>query len=412
MDFRESPEHARFRLEVRRWLAKNLPPGWGTPGYRGPDTAAERMRFTRWWQGRLFEGGWSGLAWPKAYGGRELGILEQMIWGEEYARAWAPDLISLGVGISLTGPVLIAKGKAWQREAFLRKILTGEHIWCQGFSEPGAGSDLAALRTRGDVEADAIVVTGQKIWTSFAQYADWCILIVRTDPNAQRKHDGITFLLVDMQTPGIEIRPLKEMTGEDWFNEVFFDRVRVPLENVVGEIGGGWDVIVNALSHERASASPHARLEAELALLRDLARRVPHGRGVAADDPVIRQQLARFTIEVMALRLNAYRNVATIERTGHPGAAGLDPEARLERARSAHQGSRRPDARARRAAAAGRPARRRRRALGARAAVVARRHDLRRHLRGAAQHHRGARAGAAALKRARRIRLPSRGYLI
>ena len=182
MDFRESPEHARFRLEVRSWLEKNLPSGWGTPGYRGPDTAAERMRFTRWWQGRLFEGGWSGLAWPRAYGGRELGILEQMIWGEEYARAWAPDLISLGVGISLTGPVLIAKGKDWQRRAFLRKILTGEHIWCQGFSEPGAGSDLAALRARGEVEADAIVVTGQKIWTSFAQYADWCILIVRTDP--------------------------------------------------------------------------------------------------------------------------------------------------------------------------------------------------------------------------------------
>ena len=223
MDFRESPEHARFRLEVRRWLEKHLPAGWEMPGYRGPDTAAERMRFTRWWQGRLFEGGWSGLAWPKAYGGRELGILEQMIWGEEYARAWAPDLISLGVGIGLTGPVLIAKGKDWQRRAFLRKILTGEQIWCQGFSEPGAGSDLAALRTRGEVEADSIVVTGQKIWTSFAQYADWCILVVRTDPDAERKHDGITFLLVDMQSPGIEIRPLNEMTGEDWFNEVFFD---------------------------------------------------------------------------------------------------------------------------------------------------------------------------------------------
>jgi alkylation response protein AidB-like acyl-CoA dehydrogenase len=322
VDFRESPEQARFRLEVRAWLEKNLPSGWGTPGYRGPDTAAERMRFTRWWQGKLFEGGWAGLAWPRAYGGRELGILEQTIWGEEYARAWAPDLISLGVGISLTGPVLIAKGKDWQREAFLRRILTGEHIWCQGFSEPGAGSDLAALRTRGDVEADAIVVTGQKIWTSFAQYADWCILIVRTDPDAKRKHDGITFLLVDMQSPGIEIRPLKEMTGEDWFNEVFFDRVRVPIENVVGEIGGGWDVVVNTLSHERASASPHARLEAELALLRGLARRTPRGRGVAAEDPVIRQQLARFTIEATALRLNAYRNLATIQRTGHPGPQG------------------------------------------------------------------------------------------
>lgn len=321
MDLRESPEHARFRLEVRGWLAANLPAGW-RPGARGPDTAAQRMRFTRWWQGRLFEGGWAGLAWPRAFGGRELGVREQMIWSEEYARAWGPDLISLGVGISLTGPVLIAKGRPWQREAFLRRILTGEHIWCQGFSEPGAGSDLAALRTRGEVEQDAIVVSGQKIWTSFAQYADWCILVVRTDQGAKRKHDGITFLLVDMQTPGIEIRPLREMTGEDWFNEVFFDRVRVPLENVVGEIGGGWDVILNVLSHERTSASPYARLVAELELLRALARRVPWGSSVAADDPLIRQQLARFTIEATALRLSAWRNVATLERTGVPGPQG------------------------------------------------------------------------------------------
>jgi alkylation response protein AidB-like acyl-CoA dehydrogenase len=322
MDFRESPEHARFRLEVRAWLEANLPPGWGKLAHRGPESAAERMRFTRWWQRRLFDGGWAGLAWPKEHGGRELGLVEQTIWSEEYARAWAPDLISLGVGIALTGPVLMAKGKEWQRRAFLKKILTGEHIWCQGFSEPGAGSDLAALRTRGELEGECIVVTGQKIWTSFAQFADWCILVVRTDPEARRKHDGLTFLLVDMQSPGIEIRPLKEMTGEDWFNEVFFDRVRVPVRNVVGEIGGGWEVVVNTLAHERVSAAPHARLEAQLGLLRELARRTPRGRGVAADDPVVRQQLARFTIEVTALRLNAYRNIASIERTGHPGPQG------------------------------------------------------------------------------------------
>ena len=322
MDFRESPEQARFRLEVRSWLEKNLPSGWGTAGYHGPDTAAERMRFTRWWQGRLFEGGWAGLAWPRAYGGRELGVLEQVIWGEEYARAWAPDLISLGVGISLTGPVLIAKGKDWQRRAFLRKILTGEHIWCQGFSEPGAGSDLAALRTRGEVRGDEIVVTGQKIWTSFARFADWCILVVRTDPEPRRKHDGITFLLVDMKSPGIEIRPLTEMTGEDWFNEVFFDGVRVPLRNAVGAIGGGWEIVVDTLSHERASSAPHARLEAELEVLGRLARRVPRGAGVAAEDPRIRQLLARAAIGVTVLRLNAYRNADTIARRGLPGPMG------------------------------------------------------------------------------------------
>jgi alkylation response protein AidB-like acyl-CoA dehydrogenase len=256
------------------------------------------------------------------YGGRGASILEQLIWSEEYARAWAPNLISISVGPSLTGPVLIQKGRPWQKDRFLKNILTGEEVWCQGFSEPGAGSDLAALRTRGEVVGDEVVVTGQKIWTSFAQFADWCILVVRTDPDAARKHDGITFLLVDMRTPGIEIRPLTEMTGEDWFNEVFFDRVRVPLANVVGEIGRGWDVIVDTLSHERASAAPHARLEAEIELLRRLVRRLPRGGGVAADDPVLRQQLARFSIEITNLRLNAYRNADTIERTGLPGPMG------------------------------------------------------------------------------------------
>jgi alkylation response protein AidB-like acyl-CoA dehydrogenase len=322
MDFRERPEHQRFRREVREWLETHLPDAYRTPGYRGPDTAAERMAFTREWQRTLHEGGWSGLSWPVEFGGRGAGIMEQLIWGEEYARAWGPDLISLGVGISLTGPVLIHKGKPWQKEAFLEKILNGDHIWCQGFSEPGAGSDLAALRTRGEVRGNEIVVNGQKTWTSFARYADWCILVIRTDPEARKKHDGLSFVLLDMATPGIEIRPLKEMTGEDWFNEVFFEDVRIPLDNVVGEVDKGWEIVIDTLSHERVSAAPHARLEAELELLMQLARRVPRGRGVAADDPLIRQELARFVIEVTALRLSAYRNVTTIERTGIPGPQG------------------------------------------------------------------------------------------
>jgi alkylation response protein AidB-like acyl-CoA dehydrogenase len=322
VDFEESGDLRAFRLEVRAWLRRNLPPGFGTPGSRGPEDPEERIAFARRWQRALSDGGWAGLAWPREYGGRGASIMEQLVWGEEYARAWAPDLIMLSVGTSLVGPVLIHKGKPWQRERFLQRILRGEDVWCQGFSEPDAGSDLAALRTRGELRGDEIVVTGQKIWTSFAQWADWCILVVRTDPHAARKHDGLTFVLVDMRTPGIEIRPLTEMTGEDWFNEVFFDGVRVPVENVVGEIHKGWDVVIDTLSHERASAAPHARLEAELALLRELARRVPRGRGVAADDPVVRQLLARYTTEVRTLRLNAYRNAEIIRRTGSPGPQG------------------------------------------------------------------------------------------
>ena len=322
MDFRETPEQVRFRARARDWLAGHVPPEFRRPGYRGPDDPAERLAFCRSWQRTLYEGGWAGLSWPREYGGQGAGAVEQLIWAEEYARAWAPDLITLGVGMGLVGPVLIAKGKDWQRKRFLPRVLSGEDIWCQGFSEPDAGSDLAALRTRGELRGDEIVVTGQKIWTSFAQHADWCILVVRTDESAPRRHDGLTFLLLDMRTPGIEIRPLTEMTGEDWFNEVFFDGVRVPVANVVGEIHRGWDVVVNTLSHERSSSAPYAKLEAELELLLRLARRIPRGGGVAADDPVIRQELARAATELQALRFLAWRNVGRVQRTGHPGPEG------------------------------------------------------------------------------------------
>jgi len=322
MDFTETPELRAFRMQVRRWLRENLPEGWGEAGYDGPRTAAERVAFAKQWQRKLYDGGWAGISWPAEYGGTGASITEQMIYSEEYARAWGPDLIMLGVGIGLTGPVLMSCGKPWQKQRFIPKLLTAEEIWCQGFSEPGAGSDLAALRMRGEVQGDEIVVSGQKIWTSFAQYADWCILVVKTDPDAPRKHDGMTFLLVDMKSPGIDVRPLTEMTGEDWFNEVFFDRVRVPIENVVGEIDTGWDVVINTLSHERASAAPHARLEAELGMLRELAKRVRYGGGIASKHPVIRQKLAQYTIEVTALRVNALRNVGFIEKNGVPGPQG------------------------------------------------------------------------------------------
>jgi alkylation response protein AidB-like acyl-CoA dehydrogenase len=322
MDLGESPEHRAFRLRIRGWLEENLPPGFDTPGYRGPREPAERFALVKEWQRKLFDGGWAGLSWPREYGGQGAGVTQQLIYSEEYARAWAPDLISLGVGMGLVGPVLIARGTDWQRRRFLPKVLSGEEIWCQGFSEPGAGSDLAALRTRGELRGDQIAVTGQKIWTSFAQYADWCILVVRTDPAAARKHDGLTFLLLDMKSPGIEIRPLTEMTGEDWFNEVFFDDVRVPVANVVGEIGGGWDVVIETLSHERATSAPYARLEVELEMLRLLAKRMPRGSGVAAADAEIRQKLARCFTEVHALRLLAWSNADTVEKTGRPGPQG------------------------------------------------------------------------------------------
>jgi alkylation response protein AidB-like acyl-CoA dehydrogenase len=322
MEFRLSAEEEAFRAEIRAWLRDNLPAGLGTPAYREPRTAEEKIAASKAWQATLHRGGWAGITWPQAYGGRGATLVEQLIFNEECAAANAPDSINLSVALGLAGPTLMACGTPEQQAQFLPRILRGDDIWCQGFSEPNAGSDLASLKTRGEVEGDAIVVTGQKIWTSFAQFADWCILVVRTDPRAARKHDGLTFLLVDMRSPGITIRPLVEMTGEAWFNEVFFDAVRVPRANVVGQIDRGWDVVLTTLAHERGGAAPHARLRRELRALCALARRTPRHPAPAARDRSIRQRLAQLAIEVQIARLTAYRNVTVVLRTGKPGPEG------------------------------------------------------------------------------------------
>jgi alkylation response protein AidB-like acyl-CoA dehydrogenase len=321
VDLRDSPEEAAFRRDARAWLEANLPPGWGTDAWPKPATADAEVAFLKAWQRKLFDGGWAGLDWPVAYGGRDVGIVKHMIWQEEYTRARAPNQISMSVGTSLVGPTLIARGSPWQKERFIAPILRGEEVWCQGFSEPGAGSDLAALRTRGEVVGDEVVVNGQKIWTSFAHQADWCILVVRTGTSS-RKHEGLTFLLVDMKSPGITIRPLIEMTGHAWFNEVFFDDVRVPVANVVGEIDRGWDIVITTLSVERASSAQHARLHADLDRLIAAARRTPRGEASAADDPVVRQQIARFASEMMVMRMSAYRNAWALQEKGMPGPEG------------------------------------------------------------------------------------------
>jgi alkylation response protein AidB-like acyl-CoA dehydrogenase len=321
MDLRDSPEESRFRRDARAWLEANLPRGWGTPEWRTPADAGAEVAFLKQWQRKLFDGGFAGLDWPVEYGGRDVGVIQNMIWHEEYTRLRAPNQISVSVGTSLVGPTLIARGSAWQKQRFIAPILRGEEIWCQGFSEPGAGSDLASLRTRGDVVGDEIVVNGQKTWTSFARQADWCILVVRTDPAAP-KHRGLTFLLVDMKTPGITIRPLIEMTGHAWFNEVFFDDVHVPRANVVGEIDGGWDIVITTLSVERGSSAQHARLESDLSRLIDAARRTPRGAASAADDPLVRQRIAEFAGEVMVMRMTAYRNAWALQEKGIPGPEG------------------------------------------------------------------------------------------
>ncbi|MBW2293719.1 MAG: acyl-CoA dehydrogenase family protein [Deltaproteobacteria bacterium] len=321
MDLHDSPDEARFRRDARNWLEANLPAGWGTADFEAPENADEEVAFLKQWQRTLFDGGWAGLDWPEEYGGRDIGVMESMIWAEEYTRVRGPNQISMSVGTSLVGPTLIAAGAEWQKERYLAPILKGEEVWCQGFSEPNAGSDLASLKCRGTVVGDELVVNGQKTWTSFAHQADWCILVVRTNPEAVR-HKGLTFVLCDMKSPGITIRPLIEMTGHAWFNEVFFDDVKIPRQNVVGELDRGWDIVMTTLSVERGSSSQHARLTADLDWLFDLARRTQREGRSAAQDPIVRQQLAGFAAEVMVMKMSGMRNAGELQKNGVPGPEG------------------------------------------------------------------------------------------
>lgn len=320
MDFRDTPAESRLREDVRQWLRENLPTGWGTT-VREPEDEAARAAFRLDWEKRLFQGGWSGLAWPKEYGGRGATMIEQIIFLEEMARADAPDGFNI-IGRNLTAPTLMAHGTEAQKQRYLPAILRGDEMWCQGFSEPNSGSDLASVRCRATQDGDGFVVNGQKIWTSFAQYAQWCILLVRTDPSAL-KHKGLSFLLVDMRTPGITIRPLVQITGETEFSEVFFDDVRVPAENLVGELNQGWRIAMTTLTFERG---PEEALPRQVRFSRDLERlfRVAattrrNGRMVA-DDPVIRQKLAASYIDLELMRLNGLRGLSRVAKGEELGA--------------------------------------------------------------------------------------------
>src|ERR671923_418775 len=237
-DFTEREE--AFRKEVRAWLERNLPDELKGKAFAASRADVGEVRRLRAWQKTMAEAGYVGLDWPKEFGGRGAPITEMVILYQEMARAESPQFVNRG-GVSMLGPTLMKFGTPAQQTRFLPKILTADELWCQGFSEPNAGSDLANLQTRAVREGDVFVVNGQKVWTSMAHVADWCFLLVRTDPNAP-KHKGISFLLVDMTTPGITVRPLRQMTGEAEFNEVFFDEVPVPLDRLVGPEHGGWTV--------------------------------------------------------------------------------------------------------------------------------------------------------------------------
>jgi alkylation response protein AidB-like acyl-CoA dehydrogenase len=322
MDFDFTPGQQSFRREVREWLQGHLPPelkGRGFASTRADRAHVERLRD---WQRTLHKAGYVGIDWPPEYGGRGASLVEQIILYEEMARAEAPQPINRG-GLSMLGPTLMKHGTPAQRGRHLSRILTAEEIWCQGFSEPNAGSDLANLQTRAVLEGDHYVVNGQKVWTSMAHVADWGFFLVRTDPQAP-KHKGITFILVDMKAPGITVRPLRQLTGEAEFNEVFLDNVRVPADNVVSGVNDGWNVAVTTLMYERdlLTMIRHISLRTAVERLWALARRTTLRGRPAAEDLVLRQKLAQLCIAERCLQLNGYRSLTRILQGGTPGPEG------------------------------------------------------------------------------------------
>ncbi|MFT4570310.1 MAG: alkylation response protein AidB-like acyl-CoA dehydrogenase [Hyphomicrobiaceae bacterium] len=320
MDFSYTPEETAFRDELRAWLdARKAEGGISDHKPAGLDDAVAQGRA---WQRTLFDGGWCGIHWPRSYGGRGAGLVEQIIFQEELARAGSPQLINL-LALTLVGPVIIAHGTEAQKKRYLEPILNAKEIWCQGYSEPGAGSDLASLSTRAVRDGDHYVVNGQKVWTSYAQYADFCILLARTDLDVP-KHKGITMLIVDMKQPGIEVRPLTQLNGDAEFNEVYFEDVRVPVENVVGGEGQGWAMAMALLMHERATLTFQRQLQSRVAM-RDLLTFAQEfdTRGTRpADDPVWRQELARSWIDGEAMRLTALRHLTKQLKGNPPGPEG------------------------------------------------------------------------------------------
>lgn len=318
MDFRDTPEEAAFRAELREWFEANLPDGWRE---RGPTSGRMDVEAAKEWSKKLYDAGYAGLTWPKEFGGAGAPYTFQAIFLEESARAETPDHIGV-IGLGMAGPTIISHGTDEQK-AHLSPILSGEEVWCQGFSEPGSGSDLGSLRTKAEDKGDHFLVNGQKVWSSFAHIADYCILLVRTDPQAP-KHKGITYLLVDMHSDGVDVRPLRQITGDPEFNEIFFNDVKVPKENVLGEINEGWGVAMTTLLHERGTLgfALTARLEVQLRNVIALAKEQTSNGHKASDDPFIRDRIARHWVELQALKFTNYRALTSLVKTGVPGPEG------------------------------------------------------------------------------------------
>jgi alkylation response protein AidB-like acyl-CoA dehydrogenase len=316
MDLTPSPGEAALRDDVRAWLRANLPWEYGRGLPPRFDDLAEEVAFGREWQAKLASGRWVGVAWPEEYGGRGLGPVEHYLVTEELARARAPELVGR-IGINLVGPTLLAHGSPEQKTQWLSKILSAGDLWCQLFSEPGAGSDLASLSTRATPVDDGWLLSGEKVWTSYAQFADWGVCLARTDPDAP-KQKGISYLVVDMRSPGVEVRPLRQITDESEFNEVFFDDVFVPRERLIGPENEGWRVANSTLSHERGSNPRQLVIHAQL--LDELLRLASESG--AFDDPRLAPRLAQAFVEVRLFQLHNWRTISRLAKGLDPGPQG------------------------------------------------------------------------------------------
>ena len=310
-------EEEAFRTEIRDWVKTALPEDWKATNFS--NNRDERDRIDQEWDRRLHARGWAMISWPQAYGGMDASLTRQLIFFEEMARADAPKGLWQGKG--LVGPTILTFGTEEQKQRFLPPILRGDVVWCQGWSEPNAGSDLPNLKTKAVIEGDELVITGQKIWSTWAHIADWCFALVRTS-NTEPPYKGLTYVLIDMKTPGVTVRPIRQITKDRDFGEIFFDGARIPMANVVGGIDRGWYAAMTTLADERTSAyfDLPLRHRSLLEKIADLARRTMRNGRPVSEDPLIRQKLAQCRIEVDAFRYAVHRTVSTKIRGEEPGA--------------------------------------------------------------------------------------------
>lgn len=321
MDFNYSPKEEAFRKEVRDWLRENmkeLPEWWDRPDIAGPEIDSEEYRqFSLWWHRKLYDAGFVGLAWPKEYGGRGATIMEQVVFHEEMAKHRAPGPTN-GHALGWCGPAILAAGTEEQKKRFIPKMLNAEEIWCTLYSEPEAGSDMANVQTRAVEDGDDFVVNGQKVWTSGGHYADWAVLLARTDPDAP-KHRALSYLIVNMHSPGITLRPLVQITGHADFNETFFDDVRIPKHQILGEKNRGWYVAMGALEFERSGIGTSIGREHTIKDLIKIAKETKRDDQSICKNPVIRQKLAQFYIEANVLKYLGLRALTRQLRGQSPG---------------------------------------------------------------------------------------------